>query len=535
MTGSENTQRLKLLYKLGCAFATRIELDELIPFVITRCRDALEAEGASVLLLDRERNEFYFPYVSGQNPAVVEKLPHLRFPADLGIAGTVLKGGRPIRVDDAQRDDRLYHGVDRITGLVTRNLLAAPLTSHQGTIGVIEVVNCHQGAPIADDDLLFLEALSGSIAIAIENARLYEQVRESEAKLRTQVGVLRRDLARHGVFSEIVGTGPAMAEVFRLMEVAGASSISVLIQGETGTGKELVARAIHSASARSDCPMLAVNCAAVPETLLESELFGHRRGAFTGAIRDSPGLFRAASGGSVFLDEVADMPLPMQARLLRVLEQQEVVPVGDSFPRKVDVRVLSATNRDLKTEIARGAFREDLYYRLAVFPICLPPLRDRREDIPILASRFLSVAAEKHHKRLRGISPAAIEALMRFGWPGNVRELRNEMDRAVALAGEGEFVEARHLSTALTTAVSENGTSGARVESPAQPPRGIPGETKRDFRGETGSLRHVRATVEASYIGQVLREHSGNVSRTARALGLSRPALQKKLKEYHLR
>jgi len=535
MTASENTQRLKLLYNLGCAFAARIELDELIPLVITRCRDALEAEGASVLLLDREHNEFYFPYVSGQNPAVVNKLPHLRFPADLGIAGTVVKTGRPIRVDDAQRDDRLYHGVDQVTGLVTRNLLAAPLTSHQGTIGVIEVVNCHQGAPIADDDLLFLEALSGSIAIAIENARLYEQVRESEAKLRTQVGVLRRDLARHDVFTEIVGTGPAMAEVFRLMEIAGASSISVLIQGETGTGKELVARAIHSASARSEGPMLAVNCAALPETLLESELFGHRRGAFTGAIRDSPGLFRAASGGSVFLDEVADMPLPMQARLLRVLEQQEVVPVGDSFPRKVDVRVLSATNRDLKTEIARGSFREDLYYRLAVFPICLPPLRDRREDIPILASRFLSAAAERHHKRLRGVAPDAIEALVRFAWPGNVRELRNEIERAVALAGEDEFVEARHLSMALTSAIAENGTDGVPLQSPAQPRRAIPADTKKGLRGERGSLRQVRASVEASYIGQVLRENQGNVSRAARALGLSRPALQKKIKEYHLR
>ncbi len=210
-----------------------------------------------------------------------------------------------------------------------------------------------RGAPaFTDDDASFIEALSSSIAIAIENARLYEAARESEARLRTQVGALRRDLARHDTFAEIVGTGSVMVEVLKLMETAAASSITALIEGETGTGKELVARGIHRASARSDGPFLALNCAAMPEPLLESELFGHRRGAFTGAIRDNLGLFRAAAGGVVFLDEVADMPMPMQAKLLRVLEEQEVVPLGDNFPRKVDVRVLSATNRDLKAEVA---------------------------------------------------------------------------------------------------------------------------------------------------------------------------------------
>lgn len=535
MTGSEATPRLKLLYDLGCAFAARIELDELIPFVVAKCREALDAEGVSVLLLDRERNEFYFPYVSGKDAAVVNQLPRLRFPADLGIAGTVVKSGRPIRVDDAQRDQRFYHGVDQATGLTTRNLLAAPLTSRQGTIGVIEVVNGRIGTPIAEDDLLFLETLSGSVAIAIENARLYEQVRDSEAKLRTQVDILRRDLARHDIFTEIVGTGPAMTEVFRLMETAAASSISVLIEGKTGTGKELVARAIHRASARSDGPFLAVNCAALPETLLESELFGHRRGAFTGAIRDNPGLFSAASSGTVFLDEVGDMPPPMQSKLLRVLEQQEVVPVGDSFPRKVDVRVLSATNRDLKAEVAHGNFREDLYYRLAVFPIKLPPLRERCEDIPVLAGRFLSAAAERQHKRISGLDPVAIESLMLFDWPGNVRQLWNEIERAVALAGDGEFIEARHLSPTIRNVDGGTKATAAQVEYPAEQWGRIPAGTRKPLDERTGSLREVLAAAEAGYITQVLYEHQGNVSRTASALGVSRVALYRKIKEYRLR
>src|SRR5216683_3234464 len=536
--------RFRLLYDLGCAFAARIEIDQLIPLVVTKCREALDAEGASVLLLDDERKELYFPYISEEDPVVAERLVRLRFSAELGIAAAALKGGKALVVNDAQNDPRLYHGIDKMTGLVTRNVLAAPLTTHQGTIGVVEVVNGRGAKGFTDDDLSFLEAISGSIAIAIENARLYAQVRDSEASLQTQVGALRRDLARHDVFSEIVGTGPAMAEVLRLMETAAASSITVLILGETGTGKELVARGLHRASARSEHPFLALNCAAMPEPLLESELFGHRRGAFTGAIRDNPGLFRAAAGGVVFLDEVADMPLPMQAKLLRVLEEQEVVPVGDSFPRKVDVRVLSATNRDPRAEVAAGRFREDLYYRLAVFPIALPPLRERREDIPLLATRFLAIAAEQQRKPIAGLDPAALEMLTRYGWPGNVRELRNEIDRAVALARASAIIAPEHLSLSLRApgsltngapanhAQARGAYRGVAIAAAAPAPPESQGAKGDDAKGP---LRRARAAFEADFIAKVLDEHRGNVSRAAVALGLSRASLQKKMKEYALR
>ncbi len=517
VTAPDETSRFRLLYEFGCAFAARLELDELVPLVIAKSRAALDAEGAAVLLLDPDGRELYFPYVADEDPDVAARVRGLRFPADQGLAGTVLREGRALRVDDAPSDPRFYRDIDQKTGLHTRALLTAPLVVQSGTIGVLEVVNRRGGGTFDDADLAFLEALAASVAIAIENARLVARLKASEERLRTQVGVLRRDLARRDRFTDIVGTGPRMAEVFRLMETAATSPISVLIEGETGTGKELVARGIHVASPRAEGPFLAVNCAALPETLLESELFGHRRGAFTGATQDRRGFFESAEGGSIFLDEIGDMPPVMQAKLLRVLQEGEITPLGDSRPRRVDVRVLSATNRDLSAEVQRKAFREDLFYRLAAFPIRLPPLRERREDLPVLAERFLGVAADRHRKRVPGFTPEALELLLRHDWPGNVRELQNEIERAVALAADGEAIGAAQLSSRL----------GAVSAPPPAPTEGPP--------GSAAPLRRARAAFEARYIAEVLGRHKGNVSRAAEALGLSRVMLQKKMKEYRLR
>jgi transcriptional regulator with GAF, ATPase, and Fis domain len=562
--------RLRVLYELGCAFTARLELDELVPLIIAKSREVLDAEGAAILLIDRERNELFSPYVAQENPEVAALLIRLRVPADRGIAGAVIQGGRCLRIDDVQSDRRFYPEVDRATGSTTRSLLAAPLISHHGTIGVIQVVNRRGGGPFTDEDLAFLEALAGSIAAAIDNARLYTQVKASEERLRTQVGALRRDIARRERCTEMIGTGPAMAEVFHLMETAGASPITVLIEGETGTGKELVARGIHRTSTRADGAFIAVNCAAVAETLLESQLFGHRRGAFTGAIQDQRGLFEAATGGTIFLDEVGETPAPMQAKLLRVLQEGEIVPVGETRPRKVDVRVISATNRDLAAGVASGTVRRDLYYRLAAFPIRLPALRDRREDIPLLADRMLSAAGERHRKRFPGIAPAALECLMRFDWPGNVRELENEIERAVALARDGETIGPEHLSAKVHVAAPESevrggaavrggvaaraaGTPVGGANDPATATGAVddtstqtpPEDGSTDPPGEApkgegagrpvGTLRRARSAFEARYVAEVLRQHGGNVSRAAEALGLSRVMLQKKMKGYGLR
>src|SRR5690606_15786080 len=283
-----------------------------IPLVVAKCREVLGAHGAAVLLLDETTNELYFPYVAQERASVAEELLRTRFPAHLGHAGAVLRSGKSLRLDDASAAPQFYRQIDLKTRSQTGPMLTVPLTTRQGRIGVVQVVNQRGGRRFTDADLWFRETPAVSTAVAIENARLYARMRESQETLREEVATLRQDLALQERFPDIVGSGTAMREVIRLMERAAASPITVLIQGETGTGKELVARGIHQASARSRSKFLPINCGALPEPLLESELFGHRRGAFTGAHQDHVGLFEAAAGGTVLLDEVGDMPLAMQ-------------------------------------------------------------------------------------------------------------------------------------------------------------------------------------------------------------------------------
>src|ERR671917_44086 len=274
--------------------------------------------------------------------------------------------------------------------------------------------------PFVNEDLL------QSVKNALRQRELFRENRH-----------LRRELDRRYSFSEIIGTSPALQAVFRLVEKVAATNTNVLVQGESGTGKELIARAIHHNSARADRPFVAINCGALPETLLESELFGHLKGAFTGAVASKPGLFRAAEGGTVFLDEVGEVSPAMQVRLLRAVQEHEVTPVGSSAAVRFDARIICATNRDLEKEVSEGRFREDLFYRLNVIEVHLPPLRERREDIPLLARHFVKRTAREQGQDEKPIEPAAMTALINYNWPGNVRELQNAIERAFTLSGEG--------------------------------------------------------------------------------------------------
>ena len=328
-------------------------------------------------------------------------------------------------------------------------------------------------------------------------------------QLKVEVLRLRSELETTA-FAGIVGDSPKMRQMYTLIHQALKSNTTVLIQGESGTGKELVARSFHYNGPRKEKPFLAVNCSAVPEALIESELFGHEQGAFTGAAGQRIGLFERATGGTVFLDEVGDMPLTLQAKLLRVLQEREVQRVGGRNPVPVDVRVIAATNKNLQAAVRAGTFREDLFYRLAVFPVAVPPLRERREDIPVLANFFLKKHSERLDKRVDGFSPTAVRAMLQYDWPGNVREMENAIERAVLL----ETTAVLHVSS-LPPEVSPLASSGGDASTPA-----------------TARLR--MSEVEREAIAQALDASHHNVAAAARLLGINRATLYRKLKKYDL-
>jgi two-component system, NtrC family, response regulator HupR/HoxA len=340
-----------------------------------------------------------------------------------------------------------------------------------------------------------------------ENTRLVEQLRKANTELEHENVSLRREVHKAYNLDNIIGVSPALKQVLRLVEKAIESSATVLIAGETGTGKEIIARAVHYNGPRRAKKFVAQNCASLPESLLESELFGHVRGAFTGAIRDHRGLFEEAHGGTIFLDEIGDMPLPMQVKLLRVLEEGQIRRVGGNDPIKVDVRVISATHRNLRERVEQGIFRQDLYYRLDVFRITLPPLRERDGDITLLARHFFEKYAERTQKPLKGLTPAVLAALNAYPFPGNVRELENEIERAVALADAGEFID--------TDLLSRDVAGGRRDE--------------RQIVTADGPLRDRMHEFERHLITQELLRNERNRTRTAGKLGISVRALQKKI------
>ena len=320
-------------------------------------------------------------------------------------------------------------------------------------------------------------------------------------------------LAEHYSFANILSKSEAMQEVFSRVRAAAASRATVLIQGESGTGKELIASAIHYNSDQADQPFVTVNCSALTESLLESELFGHVKGAFTGAVKDRRGRFEEAHGGSIFLDEIGELSQPVQVKLLRILQEREVERVGESRPRKIDIRVIVATHRDLASLVAQGIFRQDLYYRLKVFPIQLPPLRQRQDDLPLLVSHFIAKQNEQTGQRIKGMEPQAMRLIMDYDWPGNVRELENAVEHAFVLASRDTI-----RVNDLPGEVRERGRPGGR-----------PGK-KGGSHPSTG--RRTGVKIEKEGLLELLEEHEWNKAEVARQLGISRTAVWKRMKTW---
>jgi two-component system response regulator HupR/HoxA len=351
-------------------------------------------------------------------------------------------------------------------------------------------------------------------ALTTQNVELAAALADANERLRAENIYLRQEVERQYSFDQIIGTSQAMRRVYEVMEKVAQTDATVLLLGETGTGKDLVAHAIHYAGSRKDRRFVAQNCGALPDTLLESELFGHKRGAFTGAHADKKGLFEIADGGSIFLDEVGETEPGMQVRLLRVLQDGEIRPLGSSETRTVDVRVIAASNRDLRKAVEEGRFREDLYYRLRVVEISIPPLRERRNDIPSLAHHFLDLANKKMGRSIRGFSNQVIDVFTSYEWSGNVRELENEIERAVALAGDEDTVHLDMLSEHLRG--GSGGASPSRIEIPQGP-----------------NLNAAVDSLKRAMIVDALRD-TGSKTRAAERLGIPRQSLQKMMKRLEI-
>jgi Nif-specific regulatory protein len=493
---NRDERRMAVLLGVADLLQQAVDLDALLAALVDRIAIAMKADRGTIFLVDRARGDLF------SKAAHLPELAEIRVKLGQGIAGTAAESGQVVNVPATHADRRFFRGIDERTGYQTRTALAAPMRDRDGVIiGVVEVLNRRDGVFGADDEEL-LEALAAQAAAALETTSLGGALR------RVEEGSARPPPLAYR-FNRIVGESPAMQRAYGLTEKAARTDATVLIRGESGCGKELIARAVHVNSGRREKPFVKVDCAALPESLIENELFGHEKGAFTGADRRSAGKFEAASGGTVFIDELGELPLAVQGKLLGVLQDREFTRVGGTAPVKVDVRVVAATNRDLEAMVKAGTFRADLYYRVRVVEIALPPLRERGEaDIARLVHHFLDVFAKKHGLTVTGITEAAMRRLVQHAWPGNVRELENCIESAVVLS-EGGLVRPEHLP--------------------------LPGSTEAAGRPRPPSSEsQVRslAEVEKEAIADALRACKGNRTRAAEALGIGRNTLNRKIKEY---
>ncbi len=431
-------------------------------------------KGFVILLRDGE------PEVAAARNVDRETIPDAVTQLSDSILKRCIDTRQPLIVSDAV-NDTMFNSSESVLDLQLSSVMVAPLIAQAQLLGLIYVGNDNVVNLFEQSSLEVLTVFAGQASLILQNAILLNQLTTDRDRIAEALEAQR--------FGDIIGSCPSLQEVYRRVEKVAVADISVLITGETGTGKELFARELHRRSNRANGPFIVVNCGAIPENLMESELFGHVRGAFTGAVSTRQGSFQAADGGTLFLDEIGEMPLALQVKLLRALQEREVVKVGDTKPQSVDIRVLAATNRDLEAAIKEGSFREDLYYRLNVVNLHLPPLRERGDDIAILAKFLLTKYAAEFGAPVRGFTPKALEAMHGYDWPGNVRQLENRIKKAIVLADK----------TLIGAEDLDLGGDRQRAIVP---------------------LTQAREDFTRRYILQVLERNGGNRTRTARELGV---------------
>ncbi len=484
----------------------RLELGEVLGALAEAALDLVRKATHVTILLAGEDDDRFEPVLARARPGRETDDPG-PVKTTRAVLHRVLSDRAAVLVANAPEE---LGGSNSIVGARILSCIGVPLWDGDVIRGVLQCDNRASAGIFREGDLDLLSLLAAQGVLAIENARLLSRLRVAEEQLRGEVHYLkvREEKRLPGIVGESAAMKPIFAQLAKVMDTRA----TVCIEGETGTGKELVVRAIHYQSKRRDKMLVAQNCAALPENLLESELFGYKKGAFTGADHDHKGLFEIASGGTMFLDEVTDLPLGLQAKLLRVLQDGEVRPVGSTKSISVDVRLISATNKSLEAEVEAGRFRQDLYYRLNVYPIRLPPLRERREDIALLSEHFLRKYSAEMKKPVAGISREALDLLLAYPWPGNVRELENEVQRLVIQCDPGAFVGPEHLSPRI---------------------REVEGLVGR-IAPQKGTLKYRMEEVERWLLAEALREHGGNKTRAAEVLGITREGLHKKLDKFGL-
>jgi Nif-specific regulatory protein len=497
-------EELTTLYEVASAVGGTLDLRQALAEVMKLLADRLDMIRPTVTLLSPDRDEVQVEVAHGLSSEAVRRG---RYRRGEGVTGRVLETGQAIVVPHIRDEPRF---LDRTRSRAPSpnediSFLCVPLLSDNRVIGTLSADRKYPGDEGLESDLRLLTVIAGLIA---RTAVRLEGLNRDQSRLRDENERLNQALQDRFSTRFLVGNSNRMKEVFHLIHQVSASSATVLIRGESGTGKELAASAIHYGSPRAKGPFIKVNCAALPASLIESELFGHQKGAFTGAVKDKPGKFEQADGGTIFLDEIGSITLEAQAKLLRALQEREVERLGDIRTRKVDVRVLAATNRDLEAAMAAMEFREDLYYRLNVFPIFMPPLRERPTDILMLADHFVEKFARVHNKDVRRFSNTAIDTLMNHAWPGNVRELENAVERAVLLTTD-TAIHAHHLPPTLRPA-----------ERPAA--------------GRETSLAGALAAVERDLIADALQAARGNMAEAARLLQTTERIIRYKVGKYDL-
>jgi Nif-specific regulatory protein len=474
------------------------DLHSLLTRILESATRLCEGESSSILMADQKTQELHFEIALGIKSAEVKKFI-LKFGE--GIAGWVVKNNKSIIVNDVINDKRHQSAIPERIGYPSKTMLAVPMRSKGVCIGVIELINKKSERYFSQDDLEWLEIFANQAAIAIQNARSFEQAREEIESLQDQIQI---DKGYH----TMIAKSPLIMEKIDIIDRIAKTDSSALILGESGVGKEIFAEQIHLRSPRAKAPFIRVNCAALPEGLLESELFGHVKGAFTGAIQARRGRFELANGGTIFLDEIGDLPLQLQAKLLRVIQQKTFEKIGSEISITVNVRILAATNKDIEALVEKGEFRRDLYYRLNVLPIYIPPLRQRQEDIPALADFFLKKFIRETKKQFEGFSNEAMEAMLSYSWPGNIRELENCVERACVI-GKNSLIRKEDLF--LNTGGEEGADEGDR------------------------SLKTAINAFKSHFIQKVLEENHWNQTETARALGIQRTYLSRLIKELDIR